>query len=757
MTDLHTEPANSLKTMGTGVAPDDVRHNWSRAEVEALFDLPFNDLLFQAQTAHRKYFDPNQVQMSTLLSIKTGGCPEDCKYCSQSASWDTPVKATKLMEPQEVIEEAKAAKAAGASRYCMGAAWREPKDRDMDDIVEMIEGVRGLGLETCMTLGMLSEDQAKRLGEAGLDYYNHNIDTSPEFYGDIITTRTIDDRFETLERVRDAGINVCCGGIVGMGEERSDRAGMILALANLPVHPESVPINMLIQTEGTPVFGIHDIDPLEFVRTIAVSKITMPASIIRLSAGREWMSDEMQALCFMAGAGSIFIGPKLLTTKNPAQEKDESLFRRLGIEAMPVEVKAEAPAEQTVEMQTVADPFAVSSTDGVRLTMADGRELIDGTSSWWTSCHGYNHPHIRKAVADQMEKMPHVMMGGIIHEPAARLADRLAALAPGDLNHVFFSDSGSVSVEASMKMAVQHWRNKGLGGRHKFISFMGGYHGDTIAAMSVCDPEDGMHALFGDFLQDQYVVPLPETAETYNQFEQVLIDHGSECAAIMLEPLVQGAGGMKMHDAEVLRNIRDLADRYDLLIIADEIMTGFGRTGSMFACEEAGIVPDIMTLSKALTGGTMPMAATIARSHVFDAFLDDDAGKAFMHGPTFMGNALGCAAAHASLDLFEQEPRLEQVAHIERRLTQSFAQAEAIPGVKDVRVKGAIAALQMEALPDLDGLKKGFVDAGVWVRPFADVIYLMPSFTIDDKDLSALMDRTLEVTGNWAQKHFKAD
>lgn len=311
-----------------------LRHDWTLSEIEALFDLPFNDLIFQAQAAHRHYFDPNKVQLSTLLSIKTGGCPEDCKYCPQAAQYNTGVEAEKLMPVADVIADASRAKAAGADRYCMGAAWRNPKDKDLDQVIEMVQGVRALGLETCATLGMLTAKQAQRLKDGGLDYYNHNIDTSPEYYSDIITTRTHQDRLDTLAHVRDAGMNVCCGGIVGMGESRRDRARMIETLANMAVHPESVPINMLVRVEGTPVFSVDELDNLEFVRSIAVAKITMPASHIRLSAGREAMSDEMQALCFLAGANSIFVGEKLLTTPNPEKDKDMALLNRLGMKPL---------------------------------------------------------------------------------------------------------------------------------------------------------------------------------------------------------------------------------------------------------------------------------------------------------------------------------------------------------------------------------------------------------------------------------------
>jgi biotin synthase len=310
------------------------RSDWTREEVEALFALPFPELLFRAQVAHRAHFDPLEIQMSTLLSIKTGGCPEDCAYCPQSARYATGVDATPLMPLADVLAAARAAREAGATRFCMGAAWRSPRDRDLEPVSAMIAGVKALGMETCVTLGMLSGPQARTLADAGLDYYNHNIDTSPEYYGDVISTRVYADRLTTLEHVRDAGINVCCGGIVGLGENVADRAGMLHTLATMPVHPESVPINLLVRVAGTPLGDSDAVDPLEFVRTIAVARVLMPASMVRLSAGRETMSDETHALCFLAGANSIFFGEKLLTTPNPEHTRDARLFETLGLRAM---------------------------------------------------------------------------------------------------------------------------------------------------------------------------------------------------------------------------------------------------------------------------------------------------------------------------------------------------------------------------------------------------------------------------------------
>jgi len=311
-----------------------LRYDWRREEIAALYTRAFADLLFDAQTVHRRHFDPNAVQVSTLLSIKTGKCPEDCAYCPQSVRFETELQPEPLMPLDEVIAAAERARQSGASRFCMGAAWRSPKDRDLDKVVEMVEAVKDLGLETCLTLGMLNQAQARRLKDAGLDYYNHNLDTSPEFYTDIITTRTYQDRLQTLQHVRSAGINVCCGGILGMGESRADRVGLLQELANQQPHPESVPINMLVRVEGTPLETAEDFEPLEFVRTIAIARILMPTSYVRLSAGREEMSDEMQALCFLAGANSIFYGEKLLTTPNPAAAHDQQLFEKLGIQAV---------------------------------------------------------------------------------------------------------------------------------------------------------------------------------------------------------------------------------------------------------------------------------------------------------------------------------------------------------------------------------------------------------------------------------------
>jgi adenosylmethionine-8-amino-7-oxononanoate aminotransferase len=397
------------------------------------------------------------------------------------------------------------------------------------------------------------------------------------------------------------------------------------------------------------------------------------------------------------------------------------------------------------QMKTAAPPLAVIATEGAHIRLADGRELIDGIASWWTACHGYNHPHIADAIARQLAQMPHVMFGGLAHEQALTLARRLVALLPGDLTRVFFCESGSVAVEIAMKMAVQYWLNRGLRGRTKFVAFKGGYHGDTMGAMSVSDSEDGMHALFSGVVPEQFIADLPRDAEDAAALDTLLQKHGDTIAAIIVEPLVQGAGGMLFHDAATLKRLRALADKHDVLLIFDEIFTGFGRTGAMFACEAAGVTPDIIALSKALTGGTLPLAATVATKKVFEAFWSDDPKKALMHGPTFMANALGCAAANASLDLFEREPRLAQVARLSDQMKDGLAPCRDLAGVTDVRVMGAIGVVEMARIDNLDAVRARFIEKGVFVRPFGNTIYLTPAFTIAASELTKLTDAVVNV------------
>lgn len=390
------------------------------------------------------------------------------------------------------------------------------------------------------------------------------------------------------------------------------------------------------------------------------------------------------------------------------------------------------------QMKTAAAALRVARTEGCRIRLEDGRELVDGIASWWTACHGYNHPHIREAVIGQLERMPHVMFGGLTHEPAERLAAELTRQLPGDLNHVFFTESGSVSVEVALKMSAQAWQNRGRPSKQRFISFRGAYHGDTFATMALCDPEEGMHTRFRGLIPEPLVADLPVTDRERAAFEAMLHERAHEVAAVVVEPLVQCAGGFRFFEPGVLRWLRSACDRAEVHLIFDEIAVGFGRLGALFACELADVVPDVITLSKALSAGTFPLAATVARTSIFETFWDDDPKKALMHGPTFMANPTACTAALASLELFEREPVLDRIHHLESGLKARLGPLRATPGVADVRVWGGIGVVELEGPVALEALRARFVDEGVWIRPLGRCVYLMPAFVITDDELDQL-------------------
>ncbi|WND03822.1 adenosylmethionine--8-amino-7-oxononanoate transaminase [Temperatibacter marinus] len=397
------------------------------------------------------------------------------------------------------------------------------------------------------------------------------------------------------------------------------------------------------------------------------------------------------------------------------------------------------------QMKTAPEPIEVVSTLDTRIELKDGRTLIDGIASWWTAAHGYNHPYIVEKVQEQLEQMPHVMLGGLVHNPIKKLTSRIAAMLPGSLNKCFVAESGSVSVEVGMKMCLQYYLNRGVKGRSKFVHFRDGYHGDTLGTMGICDPDEGMHSLFGDALVDNYLQELPRTAEEANQFAEWLLKNSNQIAGVITEPLVQGAGGMVFHEPETLQWIRKACDQAGVLMIVDEIFTGFGRTGTMFAIDQAGIIPDVVTLSKALTGGFVPLSIAVAREEIFESFYSDDPMKALMHGPTYMGHALGCAAANASLDLFQENDCLSAVAQINMQLGYELEKCREVACVKDVRTLGAIGVVQTHEGFDVQELKPKFIDAGVWVRPFRDIVYLTPAYTITPDDLTQLTESIYSV------------
>ena len=401
------------------------------------------------------------------------------------------------------------------------------------------------------------------------------------------------------------------------------------------------------------------------------------------------------------------------------------------------------------QMQIVAPPLAVVGTQGCKIKLSDGRELIDGMSSWWSACHGYNHPHIVAKMAEQLQKMPHIMFAGLAHEQAFTLAKRLCEITPAGLENVFFADSGSVAVEIALKLSLQYWRNLGKPNKDRFICFKDGYHGDTLGAMSVSDPEKSLHKAFRNSVIKQFVLDIPSDEYSFSEFDALLAEISGSVAGLIIEPLVQGAGGMKFHSADTVAEIYRIAKKHNILFIADEIATGFGRTGSLFACDDAGISPDIMCIGKALTGGAITLGAVLTQNEIFDSFLSDNQADAFMHGPTFMANPLACAAANASLDLFASEPRLEQVERIEKQLISELSECRNLPNVVDVRVKGAIGVVQLAPNSmDLYKTRPKFPELGVYLRPFKDIIYIIPPFIISESELSTLTEAVKEVISN---------
>ena len=410
------------------------------------------------------------------------------------------------------------------------------------------------------------------------------------------------------------------------------------------------------------------------------------------------------------------------------------------------------PYAQMGQLKNV--PKAIK-TQGSKIYLENNKILIDGISSWWTACHGYNNPKIEKSIIKQIEKMPHIMFGGFSHEPAENLTDNLLGILSKKYNHVFYADSGSVAIEVSMKMAIQYWLNLGVKGKNKFLSFKHAYHGDTSGAMSVCDPDDGMHSLFKNHISKQIISEIPNSNIQRKKFEKIVADNKSEIAAIILEPLVQCAGGMRMHSTQVLSYIASVAKNNNILFILDEVATGFGRTGTMFAYEQADIQSDIICLGKALTGGTLSLSAVVTTRDVYEAFLGSDLNKALMHGPTYMANPLACVAANTSIEIFKNEPRLEQVLNIEKIIKDRMETFSNFPGVLDVRLKGAIGVIQLKKIPDLNWLRNRFIEKGVWIRPFLDIIYIMPCFTIEEDELNQLLDAIEQIIPEWADKFYE--
>lgn len=763
------------------------------------------------ESAHKITLEHIGTQFSScsIINAKSGNCPEDCKWCAQSIHNKTQVNKYPLLEKDEAVKWAARNMEQGISRFSIVTSGKRVSDAEVDKICEIVREItklKGKGkvkkVLPCVSLGLVNEQQLKKLKEAGVTRYHCNIESSPAYFKNLCTTHTTNDKLETLKAARRVGMTLCSGGIIGMGESMEDRIDMALFLREHGI--KSIPINVLHPIPGTPLEHCKPLSEEEYLTTVAMFRIINPDAFLRFSGGRALLTKEVQKKALYIGINAAIMGD-MLTTLGSGVANDIQMFTEAGydfynekhnslnneeenfnIQGSPIEKHIWHPYSSTTKPTPT---YFVERAKGAKITIRNPetgaeKELIDGMSSWWAEIHGYNNSYLNNAARKQLAKMSHVMFGGFTHEAVQHLTEQLLQILPKELDTIFYADSGSVSVEVAMKMAVQYWASMGMGRKSKFATIRSGYHGDTWNAMSVCDPVTGMHSLFGPALPVNYFAPSP--AVTYSNFEEymanpgasqdyfervsadiapmekILKEHGEEIAALILEPVVQGAGGMHFYTPHYLVRLKELCSRYNVLLIFDEIATGFGRTGKLFAYEhtkglssngiseekEGYVVPDIMTIGKGLTGGYMTMAATICNKKVSETICNNYPG-AFMHGPTFMANPLACAVASASVELLQKEGWKERVEKIGKLLEKHLSPARKFNNVADVRVLGSIGVIEMKEAVDLTTLQPQFVKEGIWLRPFGKLVYTMPPYIISEKDLAKLCRGILKVIKNY--------